>query len=92
MKPNKGNWAVILDRKLYNNAVEVIISDSSNFEKLNEDPTFKRIASLQSFLRKLKQKNVLMKLNMIRCIILLLLLLVSMVLLKRTNSALVIRL
>ena len=33
------------------------ISDTSNFEKLNEDPTLKREASLQRFLRKLKQKN-----------------------------------
>ena len=48
---------VILDRKLYNNAIEEIISDSSKFEKLNEDPTLKREASLQRFLRKLKQKN-----------------------------------
>ena len=43
--------------KLYNNAIEEIISDSSKFEKLNEDPTLKREASLQRFLRKLKQKN-----------------------------------
>ena len=48
---------VILDQKLYNNAIEEIISDSSKFEKLNEDPTLKREASLQRFLRKLKQKN-----------------------------------
>ena len=37
--------------------MEEIISDSSKFEKLNEDPTLKREASLQRFLRKLKQKN-----------------------------------
>ena len=48
---------IILDRKLYNNAIEEIISDTSKFEKLNEDPTLKREASLQRFLRKLKQKN-----------------------------------
>ena len=57
-KPNKGNGVVILDRKLYNKAIEEIISDTSKFEKLNEDPTLKREASLQRFLRKLKQKNV----------------------------------
>ena len=56
-KPNKGNGVVILDRKLYNNAIEEIISDTSKFEKLSEDPTLKREASLQRFLRKLKQKN-----------------------------------
>ena len=33
------------------------MSDTSKFEKLNEDPTLKLEASLQRFLRKLKQKN-----------------------------------
>ena len=57
MKPDKGNGVVILDWKLYNNAIEEIISDTYKFEKLNEDPTLKREASIQRFLRKLKQKN-----------------------------------
>ena len=57
MKPDKGKGNAILDRKLYNNAIEKIISDTSKFEKLNEDPTLKRKASLERFLRKLKQKN-----------------------------------
>ena len=56
-KPDKGNWVVILDQKLYNNGIEEIISDTSKFEKLNEDSTLKREASLQRFLHKLKQKN-----------------------------------
>ena len=56
-KPNKGNGVIILDRKLYNNAIEEIISDSSKFKKLNEVPTLKRELSLQRFLPKLKQKN-----------------------------------
>ena len=64
---------VILARKLYNNPIEEIISDSCKFEKVNEDPTLKREASLQRFLRKLKQKTFLMKLNMISCIPLVLL-------------------
>ena len=55
-KPDKRNGVVILDRKLYNNAIEKIISDSSKFEKLNEDPTLKLEASLR-FLRRLTQKN-----------------------------------
>ena len=54
MKPNKGNGVVILDWKLYNNAIEEIMSDSPKFEKLNEDATLRREASLQRFLRKLK--------------------------------------
>ena len=51
-EPNKGNEVVNLDQKLYNNATEEIISDTSKFEKLNEDPTLKRKASLQRFLCK----------------------------------------
>ena len=56
-KPDKGNGVVILDRKLDNNLMEEIISDRPKFEKLNEDPTLKREASLQRFLRKLKKKT-----------------------------------
>ena len=56
-KPDKGNGVVILDRKRYNNAIEEINSDTSKFKKLNEDPTLKREASLQRFLRKLKEKS-----------------------------------
>ena len=57
-KPDKGNGVVILDRKLYDSAIQEIISDTSKFEKLNEDPTLKREALLQRFLQqKLKQKK-----------------------------------
>ena len=56
-KPDKGNGVVILDRKFYYSATEEIITDTSKFEKLSEDPTLKCEASLQRFLRKLKQKN-----------------------------------
>ena len=38
-------------------ATEEIISDTLNSKRSNEDPTLKREASLQRFLRKLKQKN-----------------------------------
>ena len=65
-------------------------SDTPNLRKLSEDRTLKPKASLPPFLPKLKQKNFLMKLNMISCIILALVLLVYMVLLRCTNSPLVI--
>ena len=45
-KPNKGNGVVILDQNLDNKAIEEIISDTSKFEKLSEDPTLKREALL----------------------------------------------
>ena len=51
-KPDKGNGVVILDRKLYGNAIQQIIPDTSKLEKLNENPILKR------FLCKLKQKHV----------------------------------
>ena len=50
MKPDKGNGVVIFYRKLYNNAIEEIISNASKFEKLNKDSTLKREDSLQRFL------------------------------------------
>ena len=56
-KKKKRNGVVILDQKRYNNAIEEIISDTSQFEKLSEDPTYQGEALLQPFLRKLKQKN-----------------------------------
>ena len=54
-KPDKGNGVVILNQKLCDIAIQEIISDTSKFEKLNEDPILKREASLQRFSRKLKQ-------------------------------------
>ena len=57
MKPDKGNGVAILDRKLYENAIQEIISDTSKFEKLNEDLTLKREASPKRLLCKLKQKT-----------------------------------
>ena len=57
MKLDKGNGVAIVDQKLYNNAIEEIISETSKFEKLNEDATLKRKASLQRFSRKLKQNE-----------------------------------
>ena len=54
-KPGKGNGVVILDRKFYDNAIQEIISDTSKFNKLNEDPTLKREASLQRFLLETKK-------------------------------------
>ena len=57
MIPNTGNGVIILDRKLYDKAIQEIISDTAKFKKLNEDPTLKCKASLECFFRKLKPKN-----------------------------------
>ena len=84
-KPVKGNGVVILGRKLYDNAIQKIILDTSKFEKLDEYPTLKREASLQRFLRKLTQKLLLAKMNIINCMFPVLLLIVSLALLQWTN-------
>ena len=55
-KPDKGNGVLILDRKLYDHAIQELISDTFKLEKLKEDSTLKRKSSLQRFLHKLKQK------------------------------------
>ena len=55
-KPGKGNGTVILVQRLYNNTIQEIISDTSKFEKLNEDLILKRETSLQRFLQKLNFK------------------------------------
>ena len=87
-KPDKGNGVVILDRKLYDKAIQELISDTSKFEKLNEDSTLKREASLR-FLRKLKQKNFFNENEYDKLYPSGSALLASMVLLKCTNSHLV---
>ena len=53
-KPFKGSGVGILDRKLSDNPIQEIISDTSKFEKLNKYPTLKCEASLQRLLWKLK--------------------------------------
>ena len=45
-KPDKANEFFILDRKCYK-SIQEIISDTSKFENLNEDPTLKREVQLQ---------------------------------------------
>ena len=89
-KPDKGNGVVVLDRNFYNNAIEEIIADTSKFENPSQGPTLKREASIKRFLHKLKQKNFFNEIKMMNCILLVLLLLVSILLLKSTNSPLVI--
>ena len=56
-KPDKGNGVVILYRKLYNNAIEETISDTSKFEKLIEDPILKPEASLSRSFTKVETKK-----------------------------------
>ena len=54
LNPDKGNGVVILDRSDYDTGVLKIISDSTKFKPIKEDPTLLRESQLQRFLRKLK--------------------------------------
>ena len=90
MKPVKGNAVVILDQKLYNSFIQEIITAASKFERLNEDPILKREVLLQLFHFLTEKKTFWTKMNMINCILLVLLLLLSMVLLKCTSFYLVV--
>ena len=53
-KRDKGNGVVIFHRKIYDSAIPETISDTYQFEKLNEDSALKREAWLERFLRMLK--------------------------------------
>ena len=58
-KPDKGNGVIVLDRSDYNNKMYNIIHDQLKFKPLSEDPTEKRKASLQRYLRVLYNKGIL---------------------------------
>ena len=55
LKPDKGNGMVLVNCLDYKNSVKQIFSDRTKFLKTNEDPTFRRLSSLQQYLRKLKE-------------------------------------
>ena len=47
LKPDKGNGIVLVNYLDYKNSVKQIFSDRTKFRKINEDPTFRRLNSLQ---------------------------------------------
>ena len=47
LKPDKGNGIVLVNYLDYKNSVKQIFSDRTKFRKINEDPTFRRLSSLQ---------------------------------------------
>ena len=57
IKPDKGNGIVLVDCFDYKNSVKQMFSDRTKFRKINEDPTFRRLNSLQQYLRKLKERK-----------------------------------
>ena len=57
VRPDKGNGVVVLDRDIYDRKILEIINDTEKFKKLKDNPTLTREGQLQSFLRKIKDKN-----------------------------------
>ncbi len=57
LKPDKGNGIVVQDRKIYDEGSMKIISDTSKFSRLDNDPTLLRKCRLQRVSRSLKKKN-----------------------------------
>ena len=57
LKPDKGNGIVLVDCLDYKNLVKQMFSDRTKFRKINEDPTFRRLSSLQKYLRKLQERR-----------------------------------
>ncbi|XP_068758087.1 uncharacterized protein [Montipora capricornis] len=57
LKPDKGNGVVVLDCADYDQGLLKIISDTSKFRPIKEDPTLLREGRLQRLLRKLKKNG-----------------------------------
>ena len=85
-KPDKGNGAVILDRKLLKKLFQTLLNSKSSVKTQPWNPKLHYYVFYISW----NKKTFLMKLDMVNCILLTLLLLIYMVLLKCTNSPLVI--
>ena len=57
LKPDKGNGIVVMDRNAYEHGIFSIVSDTSKFKAIDNDPTLQREGKLQRFLRALKNKG-----------------------------------
>ena len=55
LKPDKGNVVVVMNRTDYNSSLNRILSDSTKFKPIREDPTTLREGRLQRYLRQLKK-------------------------------------
>ena len=57
LKPDKGNGVVVMERNAYEQGIFSIISDTSKFKVIDNDPTLQREGKLQRLLRALKNKG-----------------------------------
>ena len=57
LKPDKGNGLVVIDTTDYYKSLDKLFSDKTKFKRLDADPTNTRLSTLQSYLRKLYNRN-----------------------------------
>ena len=57
MEPDKGNGEVVIDRTDYYESLDKLFSDTTKFKRLDADPTNVRLSVLQTYLRKLYNRN-----------------------------------
>ena len=57
LSPDKGNGVVIMDIQDYNQSMSQLFADRAKFRILEEDPTNKRFAALQGYIRKLRKRG-----------------------------------
>ena len=57
LKPDKGNGVVVLKRSDYIKSLNSIFNNTSKFIKLDNDPTFTRLTTLQNYLSTLRNRG-----------------------------------
>ena len=57
LKPDKGNDVAVIDTTDYYESLNKLFSDTGKFRRLDADPTNIRLSTLQSYLRKLYNRN-----------------------------------
>ncbi|XP_066910788.1 uncharacterized protein [Clytia hemisphaerica] len=57
LKPDKGNGIVLLDKPVYRAALDKLFSDTKKFKKVDSDPTFTRLRTIQRYLNTIKKRE-----------------------------------
>ena len=57
LKPDKGQGVVLIDKIDYYNSMERIFNDKTKFKVINNDPTFRNLASVQNYLNTLVSRS-----------------------------------
>ena len=63
LKPDKGQGVVLIDKIDYYNSMERIFNDKKKFKVVNNDPTFRNLASVQNYLNTLVSRGELIENN-----------------------------